>query len=368
LPGGSRGLGDVYKRQSTAASNAQTTATNAATSASNAAAAAAAAQTTANNAVSGLSGKQDTLISGTNIKKINNISLLGSGNITIPVEPSTDADNAITSGTDGKPFLSKWTLGSASLGEFDSGDPAFNFNNAPEQSYGYVRYINPTNNPTNSPVTHTANTGYRLEWLSVYGTNTGTMLLTVSTETETILYKRTRYNNSWVTAFIAIDKEIPAGGTKWQIIEKNSNADRDAAWVGARMSELTVSMPQRTTGNTEVAYDMVMGSVNSLGATVTSGTFVVPVTGVYDIQFNGRPDFTNTGGVYGVVAYMLKEGTTEKSRAEGNLFQDIYIGLNVVKADLGIYLTAGQQLGFSCYYYNGTLAAHTATVRFVLRR
>lgn len=32
---------------------------------------------------SGLSSKQDTLVSGTNIKTINNTSLLGSGNITV---------------------------------------------------------------------------------------------------------------------------------------------------------------------------------------------------------------------------------------------------------------------------------------------
>lgn len=34
---------------------------------------------------SAISGKQDTLVSGTNIKSINSTSLLGSGNISIPV-------------------------------------------------------------------------------------------------------------------------------------------------------------------------------------------------------------------------------------------------------------------------------------------
>lgn len=39
---------------------------------------------------SGLSGKQDTLVSGTNIKTINNESLLGSGNISISGGTTTD--------------------------------------------------------------------------------------------------------------------------------------------------------------------------------------------------------------------------------------------------------------------------------------
>ena len=39
-----------------------------------------------------VSGKQDTLVSGTNIKTINGTSLLGSGNIAIEVEPISNAE------------------------------------------------------------------------------------------------------------------------------------------------------------------------------------------------------------------------------------------------------------------------------------
>ena len=44
-----------------------------------------------------VSGKQDTLVSGTNIKTVNNTSLLGSGNITI--EGGTDVDIATSWGS-----------------------------------------------------------------------------------------------------------------------------------------------------------------------------------------------------------------------------------------------------------------------------
>ena len=53
---------------------------------------------------SGLSGKQDTLVSGTNIKTINNTSLLGSGNIDISGGGGGDEASAISrvgSGTTG---------------------------------------------------------------------------------------------------------------------------------------------------------------------------------------------------------------------------------------------------------------------------
>jgi len=50
-----------------------------------------------------VSGKQDILVSGTNIKTINNQSLLGSGNITIEVDGSddgiTEAYTVVNAGT-----------------------------------------------------------------------------------------------------------------------------------------------------------------------------------------------------------------------------------------------------------------------------
>lgn len=45
-----------------------------------------------------LENKQDLLISGTNIKTINNQSLLGSGNIVFDTVPTQGSTNAITSG------------------------------------------------------------------------------------------------------------------------------------------------------------------------------------------------------------------------------------------------------------------------------
>ena len=44
---------------------------------------------------SALAGKQDTLVSGTNIKTINGETLLGSGNITTPKPPSIDSMNSV---------------------------------------------------------------------------------------------------------------------------------------------------------------------------------------------------------------------------------------------------------------------------------
>jgi len=57
------------------------------------------AQTDLNTA---LSGKQDTLVSGTNIKTVNGNSLLGSGNLTISGGGLTVGTTAIASGTDGR--------------------------------------------------------------------------------------------------------------------------------------------------------------------------------------------------------------------------------------------------------------------------
>lgn len=92
-------------------------ASNAANDAANASSAAASAMNAANDAandassaLSGLSSKQDTLVSGTNIKTINNESILGSGNITIQGGggSSVEADgltivnnNGVLSTTDG---------------------------------------------------------------------------------------------------------------------------------------------------------------------------------------------------------------------------------------------------------------------------
>lgn len=50
---------------------------------------------------SGLASKQDTLVSGTNIKTINNESLLGSGNISISGGSATDVQISGTSITSG---------------------------------------------------------------------------------------------------------------------------------------------------------------------------------------------------------------------------------------------------------------------------
>lgn len=46
-----------------------------------------------------LSGKQETLVSGTNIKTINNTSILGSGNITVGSDMSHTGNTTATSGT-----------------------------------------------------------------------------------------------------------------------------------------------------------------------------------------------------------------------------------------------------------------------------
>ena len=61
-----------------------------------------------------VSGKQDTLISGTNIKTINNQSLLGSGNITIQGGGGTDAPISAGTGTN--------SIKESSTGNTASGD------------------------------------------------------------------------------------------------------------------------------------------------------------------------------------------------------------------------------------------------------
>lgn len=65
------------------ANNAQSAATSANTAASNAQATADNAKSAANTAQSTANGKQDKLVSGTNIKTINGQTLLGNGDITV---------------------------------------------------------------------------------------------------------------------------------------------------------------------------------------------------------------------------------------------------------------------------------------------
>ena len=56
--------------------------------------------------------KQDTLVSGTNIKTINNTSLLGSGNISTLTNPMSAAGDIIYGGSSGTPTrLAKGTAG-----------------------------------------------------------------------------------------------------------------------------------------------------------------------------------------------------------------------------------------------------------------
>jgi len=57
-----------------------------------------------------VASKQATLISGTNIKTINNQSLLGEGNIDIVVGVSEDARNALTLGNDDKVFFDPYSF------------------------------------------------------------------------------------------------------------------------------------------------------------------------------------------------------------------------------------------------------------------
>lgn len=110
---------------------------------------------------------------------------------------STDTDNALTAGADGQAWISHWTLGYESQGEYDSADAAFSFNDSPEKPFSYSVTVNPNNNPTNGPVTPTAATGYTLRWNPMIGTTDGTLEVVVTESGVSRTFIRNRTADAW---------------------------------------------------------------------------------------------------------------------------------------------------------------------------
>jgi hypothetical protein len=120
---------------------------------------------------------------------------------------------------------------------------------------------------------------------------------------------------------------------------------------------------------------MTIGAINTLGCGVLSGRVLMPTTGTYDLYAEGRPELNNvSGGVYGFVKYELYNVTTSTAVASGeaNMPVNVNIGLVVKLVALGVSLNAADQLAFRVGHWSGntagTLSAHSAQIRVLLRR
>lgn len=155
----------------------------------------------------------------------------------------------------------------------------------------------------------------------------------------------------------------------------SANAVGNLEWQGSKLSVCTVAVPLKNGTAVETTHPMVLTAENTLGATVNgSGYWVCPANGVYDIYAEGRPVLDNvSGGIYGFGQYTLTTvADVFIAQGEGSFPVNGRIGIWVKLVAFGVTLSAGTILKFKCHHYSGTnvgaLEAHSATVRFVLRR
>lgn len=155
----------------------------------------------------------------------------------------------------------------------------------------------------------------------------------------------------------------------------SANAVGKLEWQGSKLSVCTVAVPLKNGTAVETTHPMVLTAENTLGATVNgSGYWVCPANGVYDIYVEGRPVLDNTsGGIYGFGQYTLTTvADVVIAQGEGSFPVNGRIGVRVKLMAFGVTLSAGTSLKFKCNHYSGNsvgaLEAHSATVRFVLRR
>ena len=166
---------------------------------------------------------------------------------------------------------------------------------------------------------------------------------------------------------------IPAGGAEGQLIVKS--AGTGAEWQGSKLSVCTVAVPLKNGLAVETTHPMVLTADNTLGATVNgSGYWVCPATGVYDIYVEGRPVLDNvSGGIYGFGQYTLTTSADVfVAQGESSFPVNGRIGIWVKLIAFGVALSSGIILKFKCNHFSGNsvgaLEAHTATVKFCLRR
>lgn len=155
----------------------------------------------------------------------------------------------------------------------------------------------------------------------------------------------------------------------------SANAAGNLEWQGSKLSVCTVAVPLKNGTAVETTHPMVLTAENTLAATVNgSGYWVCPATGVYDIYVEGRPILDNiSGGIYGFGQYTLTTvADVFVAQGEGSFPVNGRIGIWVKIVAFGVTLSSGTILKFKCNHYSGNsagaLEAHTATVRFVLRR
>lgn len=155
----------------------------------------------------------------------------------------------------------------------------------------------------------------------------------------------------------------------------SANAAGNLEWQGSKLSVCTVAVPLKNGTAVETTHPMVLTAENTLGATINgSGYWVCPANGVYDIYAEGRPVLDNiSGGIYGFGQYTLTTvADVFIAQGEGSFPVNGRIGIWVKLVAFGVTLSAGTILKFKCNHYSGNsvgaLEAHSATVRFVLRR
>lgn len=143
----------------------------------------------------------------------------------------------------------------------------------------------------------------------------------------------------------------------------------------AKMGVCQVSVPQvlAATLQTQTKYNMslVSGETTLPDSTISTGGFVVPKSGTYDIYMYGHPVIRNAGGIYGVVYYDIYTSTgTWVAKAEGNFPVNGDIGIPCETSASGVILTAGTRLDFKFSGYagsTGSVDAHTMKIKFIYR-